>query len=84
MKMSKKSKKELLTTDRIIVRRNRSSHKGIYHDDVRGTIQPLWQGWHKIDNKTYFIKAWPNRSAHGTINLDLYIITIDLKNIILV
>tara|TARA_R110002020_G_scaffold443766_1_gene655057 strand:- start:42328 stop:42585 length:258 start_codon:yes stop_codon:yes gene_type:complete len=73
LKVKKKSKKELKKLETIIIRKNRSSHKGQYHDPVRGTIAPLWQGWHKIDNKDYYIKAWPNLSDYGTRNLEIEI-----------
>ena len=73
LKTKKVLKKELKTIENIVVRKNRSSHKGQYYDPVRGTIQPLWQGWHKIDGKDYYIKAWPNLSDYGTRNLELEI-----------
>ena len=73
LKTKKVSKKELKTIEKIIVRNNRSSHKGQYYDPIRVTIQPLWQGWHKIDGKNYYIKAWPNLSDYGTRNLEIEI-----------
>ena len=55
-----------------IVNKNKEAYKK-GKNPVKGTNNPLWQGWHKIEGKDYLIKIWPYNAKWGVQSLIVHL-----------